>query len=77
MKEIEWEYMNTDEGWKHYEAETDIGTYKLYVNEANGVYEVEFVSTGNRWEDVCGVYDMMKAMQRVEEHYIAKKGIMP
>jgi hypothetical protein len=72
MKKLEWEYLTTDMEWNVYEAVTGIGTYIMYANEGNGVYEVEFVPTNGEWEDVYGMYDIYDARQAAQDHYNAK-----
>ena len=77
MKKLEWEYIDTNEGFTKYEAVTEIGTYNLCANEGNGVYEVDFTSNDGKSEDVYGMYDMYDARQAAQDHYNAKVEATP
>ena len=80
MKKLEWEYIDTNENFAKYEAVTEIGTYNLYANEGNGVYEVDFTSNDGQWsisEDVYGMYDIYDARQAAQDHYNAKVEATP
>ena len=72
MKELEWEYIDTDEGFTKYEAMTEIGTYNLYANESNCVYEVDFTDNDGRSEELYGKYDIYDARQAAQDHYNAE-----
>ena len=79
MKKLEWEYIDTNENFAKYEAVTEIGTYNLYANEGNGVYEVDFMPNDGKLEDVYGkvygMYDIYDARKAAQDHYNANKGI--
>jgi hypothetical protein len=77
MKKLEWEYIDTNEGFTKYEAVTEIGTYNLCANEGNGVYEVDFTDNDGQSEDVYGMYDMYDARQAAQDHYNAKVEATP
>jgi hypothetical protein len=72
MKKLEWEYIDTNENFAKYKAVTEIGTYTLYANEGNGVYEVDFTDNDDKYEDVYGMYDIYDARQAAQYHYNAK-----
>jgi hypothetical protein len=72
MRKLEWEYIDTNENFAKYEAVTEIGTYNLYANEGNGVYEVDFTSIDGISEDVYGMYDIYDARKAAQDHYNAR-----
>jgi len=76
MTKLKWEYINKEDEWTIYQADTDIGTYTMFSNEGKGTHEVEFTSTDrNLWQYVCGLFDIDEAKAGAEGHYQAKKEV--
>jgi hypothetical protein len=71
MKKLEWELYDREGEWAKYEAETEIGTYVMFANEKEGVYEAYFRSVDGQVEDVYGMYDIYDARQAAQAHYNA------
>jgi hypothetical protein len=69
MSSLKWYLLDREGEWARHDAVTEIGTYVMFTNEKEGVYEAYFHSVDGDVSQLYDSYDLKEATNAAQAHH--------